>query len=115
MPRFITAIAILFLTLTVLQTLAVPLNDPLRKTYGGLSSIVQHEPTNTFDDDRPNKSQSQDTKNATTEANALRDLRRHLLRYDDVTPMSGATNIDAANNGRTQSFINKDGHIESNK
>ncbi len=115
MPRFITVIAVLSSTSTVLKTLAVPLNGPLHKTHGGLSGIVQHEPTNTFDDDRPNKLQSQDTKNATTEANALRDLRRHLLRHYNFTPMSGTANIDAASNVGTQSLINQDGHIESNK
>jgi hypothetical protein len=115
MPRFITAIAILFLTLTVLKSLAVPLNDPLHKTYGSLSHMVLVEATKTFDDDRPNKSQSLDTEKTTTEANALRDLRRHFLRYDNVTPMSGTTNIDASNNVGTQSIVNQDGHIEINK
>jgi hypothetical protein len=115
MPRFITAIAILFLTLTVQKTLAVPLNEPLRKTYGGLSSMALHEPTNTVDDDRPNRSQSLDTGNTTTEANALLDLRLNLLRHDNVTPMSGTTKTDAANNVETQSIGNQDGYIESNK
>jgi hypothetical protein len=114
MPRFITAIAIFF-TLTVLKTLAVPLNDSLLKTHRGLSSMALHEKTNTVDDDRPNKSQSLDTGNTTTEANALRDLRRYLLRHDNVTPFSGTTNIDAANNVGTQSIGNQDGHIESDK
>jgi hypothetical protein len=115
MPRFITAIAILFLTLTVLKTLAVSLNGPILKAYGGFSSMVLHEPKNTYDAYRPNKSQSLDTGNTTTEANALRDLRRQLLRQDNVTPMSGTTKIDAANNVATQSFRNQDGHIENNK
>jgi hypothetical protein len=115
MPRFITVIAVLSSTSTVLKTLAVPLNGSPGKTHGGLSSIVQHEPTNTFDDDRPNKSQSQDTKNGTTEANALSDLHRLLLRHYNFTPMSGTTNIDAVNNGGTETLINQVGHIESNK
>jgi hypothetical protein len=115
MPRFITAITILFLTLKVLKTLAVSLNDPLRKTYGSLSSMVLHEATNTFDDDGPSESQSLDSENTTTERNALSDLRRYYLRYDNITPMSGTKNIDAPNYVGTQSFGNQDGHIESNK
>jgi hypothetical protein len=115
MPRFINAIAILFLTLRVLKSLAVPLNDPLHKTYDGLSHMVLDEAANTFDDDRPNKSQSLDTGKTTTEANVLRDLRHHLFKHDNFTPMSGTTNIDAANAVGTQSIGNQDGHIESNK
>jgi hypothetical protein len=101
MYHLIKVLAALFLvTVTPIKTCSVLFsNDTFSRTYGGFSPTDANRATNTFNDDRPKKSQSPDTDSTTTKANALLDLRDPLLRRDDVTPMD-ATKIDAVNNAR---------------
>jgi hypothetical protein len=98
----IQVLASLFLvTVTADETFSVLFsNDTSTRTYGGLSPTDANRAANTFNDDRPKKSQNPDTDSTTTKANAQLDVRRHLLRHDDVTPMD-ATKIDAVNNAST--------------
>jgi hypothetical protein len=95
----IKVLAALFLvTVTADETFSVLFsNDTFTRAYGGFSPTDANRAANTFNDDRPKKSQSPDTDSTTTKANAQLDLCRHLLRHDDVTPMD-ATKIDAVNN-----------------
>jgi hypothetical protein len=98
----IQILAALFLvTVTAIETFSVLFsNDTSNRTYGGFSPTDANRATNTFNDDRPKISQSPDTDNTTTKANALLDLYRHLLRRDDVSPMD-ATKIDDDSNAGT--------------
>ncbi len=74
---------------TVVKTFGVLFsNDTSSRIYGGFSPTDANQATNTFNDDRPKKSQSPDTDSGATKANATVDLRSHLLRHDDdVNPM----------------------------
>ena len=84
------------MALTLIKTLGVHLNDTFRTANGDLSPVVTNKPSNTFNDDRPNITQSQEAVNTTTEANAQLYFIPHFVK-DDVTPFC-ATNIDTVNN-----------------
>ena len=85
-----------FVALTLTKTFGFPLNNTLSKTYGELSTMGANQATDTFNDDRPTRSQSPDTDNTTTEANLQLDDVRYLYK-DDATSL-GASKIDAVNN-----------------
>ncbi len=94
MNHLIKGVAVIILVVTAkIKTFSVPsYNDTFSRAYGYFSPTDANQATNTFNDDRPKKFQRLDTESSTTVANALLDIRHHLLRHDDVSPL-GATKI----------------------